>query len=53
MRYDLDKLQTPCYLIDLGLLEKNLQVLKDVQERTGCNILLAQKGYAAWSTYGL
>jgi carboxynorspermidine decarboxylase len=53
MEYDLDKLKTPCYLIDLGLLEKNLQVLKDVQNRTGCKILLAQKGYAAWSTYCL
>ncbi len=53
MHYDLDKLQTPCYLIDLGLLEKNLQVLANVQQRTGCKILLAQKGYAAWSTYEL
>ena len=53
MRYDLDKLQTPCYLIDLGLLEKNLRILKDLQERMDCKILLAQKGYAAWSTYCL
>lgn len=53
MRYNLDTLQTPCYLIDLGLLEKNLRVLNDVQERAGCKILLAQKGYAAWSTYDL
>jgi carboxynorspermidine decarboxylase len=53
MQYDLDNLKTPCYLIDLGLLEKNLRVLKNAQERTGCKILLAQKGYAAWSTYGL
>jgi carboxynorspermidine decarboxylase len=53
MRYDLDKLQTPCYLIDLGLLERNLRTLKNIQKRTGCKILLAQKGYAAWSTYGL
>ncbi|MHC4784241.1 MAG: carboxynorspermidine decarboxylase [Planctomycetota bacterium] len=53
MRYDLDKLQTPCYLIDLGLLEKNLRILKDLQERMDCKILLAQKGYAAWSSYCL
>jgi carboxynorspermidine decarboxylase len=53
MQYDLDNLQTPCYLIDLGLLRRNLQVLQDVQTRTGCKILLAQKGYAAWSTYPL
>ena len=53
LNYQLDKLETPCYLIDLGLLKKNLQVLQAVQARTGCKILLAQKGYAAWSTYGL
>jgi len=53
MDYQLDKLQTPCYLIDLRLLERNLRILQDVQTRTGCKILLAQKGYAAWSTYGL
>ena len=53
MQYNLDKLTTPCYLIDLGLLKQNLEVLKGVQDRTGCKILLAQKGYAAWSTYDL
>jgi carboxynorspermidine decarboxylase len=40
-------------LIDLGLLKKNLEVLASVQERTGCRILLALKGFAAWSTFGL
>jgi len=53
MEYRLDELKTPCYLIDLGLLKQNLQVLEYVQSRTGCKILLAQKGYAAWSTYAL
>ncbi len=53
MEYPLNNLQTPCYVIDLGLLRKNLELLEEVQVRTGCRILLAQKGYAAWSTYGL
>lgn len=53
MNYALDQLTTPCYLIDLGLLKANLEILNDVQTRTGCKILLAQKGYAAWSTYQL
>lgn len=53
MDYQLDKLKTPCYLIDRGLLRQNLQILQAVQARTGCKILLAQKGYAAWSTYDL
>ncbi|MBN1816309.1 MAG: carboxynorspermidine decarboxylase [Sedimentisphaerales bacterium] len=52
-RYDIDRLCTPCYLIDLGLLRSNLELLGDVQKRTGCKILLALKGYAAWSTFGL
>ena len=32
---------------------KNLEVLAGVQHRTGCRILLALKGFAAWSTFGL
>ena len=53
MKYDLDQLRTPCYLIDLGLLEDNLKVLQAIQERTGCKIMLALKGFAAWSTFAL
>ena len=53
MKYDLNKVPSPCYLIDLGLLRKNLETLASVQDRTGCKILLALKGFAAWSTFGL
>ena len=51
MTYDLTQLDTPCYLIDRGLLQRNLDVLDRVQRDTGCEILLALKGYAAWSTF--
>jgi len=51
--YDLGSLNTPCYLIDLGRLQENLQVLADVQGRTGCRILLALKAFAAWGTFDL
>ena len=53
MNYDVTRAPSPCYLIDLGLLRKNLETLASVQERTGCRILLALKGFAAWSTFGL
>ncbi len=53
MKYDLTKVPSPCYMIDLGLLRKNLEVLKSVQDRTSCRILLALKGFAAWSTFDL
>ena len=51
MTYDLSQLKTPCYLIDRGLLRANLDILDQVQDRTGCTILLALKGFAAWSTF--
>lgn len=46
-------LPSPCYVIHLGRLEENLQILDTVRQRTGAKILLAQKGYACWSTYPL
>ena len=51
MTLDVSKLSTPCYVIDRGLLQANLQTLDTVQQRTGCQILLALKGYATWSTF--
>ena len=51
--FDIQKVDTPCYVIDKGLLLKNLQLLKKIQTDSGCKILLALKGYAAWSTFDL
>jgi len=42
---------SPCYVSDLSLLKKNLTVLGEVQERSGCSILLALKGFAQWSLF--
>ena len=42
-----DKLKTPVYVIDEKKLIHNLTILKDVEERTGCHILLAQKAFSA------
>lgn len=53
MNIDLNKLKTPCYIVDEELLIKNLEVLKSVQDRTGCKILLAQKGFSMYSVYPL
>lgn len=52
-RLDLSKIETPCFVTDLGALEANLRVLADVQERAGCTIILALKGFAQWSTFPL
>jgi len=50
---DVGSVETPCFITDLGALEANLRVLADVQQRAGCTILLALKGFAQWSTFGL
>lgn len=42
---------TPCYVVDLSFLQRNLDVLGDVQERSGAQILLALKGFAMWSVF--
>ncbi len=53
MGIDFDKLPTPCYVVDEGLLEKNLKILDTVQQRTGCRILLALKGFSMYSVFPL
>lgn len=53
MMKDFNDLKTPCYVIDEELLIKNLEILKMIQDRTGCSILLAQKAFSMYSVYPL
>ncbi len=45
--------RTPAYVLDEAVLLHNLEILKGVQERTGCKILLAQKAFSMFSVYPL
>jgi len=45
--------ETPCYLVDEARLLENLAVLKDVADRSGCRILLAQKAFSLFALYPL
>ncbi len=47
------ELKTPCYVIDEGQLKKNLEILRDVEQSTGCKILLAQKCFSCFYEYPL
>lgn len=51
--FDPAEVPSPCYVIDLDRLRGNLETLADVQARAGCRVLLALKGFAAWSTFPL
>ncbi|MEA3314484.1 MAG: carboxynorspermidine decarboxylase, partial [Campylobacterota bacterium] len=50
MSYKIDKylknIETPIYICEEELLEKNLKLLKTIQDKTDINILLALKGFA-------
>ena len=50
---DITNLPTPSFLVDERLLKRNLKILKDVKDRTGCKILLAQKGFSMFYFYPL
>ncbi len=47
----IQNLRTPCFLVDEGLLRKNLEMLWRVQEEAGCKILLAQKAFSMFYAY--
>ncbi len=49
----INKVETPCYVIDEKRLRENLEILADVKKRSGCKILLAQKAFSAFSVYPL
>ena len=42
---------SPSYVIDTYLLEQNCRLIDRVQQRTGAKVLLALKGFAAFSTF--
>ncbi len=51
MRFE--ELPTPCFLVDERLLVRNLEILRQLMERTGCRILLAQKAFSMFHFYPL
>ena len=48
-----ERISTPYFLVDEGLLRKNLKILREVQEQAGCKILLAQKAFSMFYAYPL
>ena len=45
--------RTPYFLVDETRLTHNLEILRDVQQRADCKILLAQKAFSMFSVYPL
>ncbi len=49
--FDIHAVRTPYYIVDENLLIKNLEILKNIIDSTGCKILLAQKAFSMYSLY--
>ena len=50
-RTELGEMMTPAYVLDESALRRNLKILLDVQQRSGCKILLAQKAFSMFAVY--
>lgn len=48
---DFSQIPSPCYVLEEQLLRRNLELLHDVQERSGAKIILALKGFSMYSTF--
>lgn len=53
LNIDLGRVETPCFLVDEALLKKNLAILQNVIDRTGCKVLLALKAFSMYSVFPL
>ena len=53
MTINFDKIPSPCFVLEEGLLRKNLEILARVQKEAGVEIICALKGYSMWSTFPL
>ena len=44
-------LPSPCFLLEENRLRENLQLINKVQQQSGCQVILALKGFAMWSAF--
>ena len=50
---DYSKIPSPCYVIDEERFRKNLELIRDVSNLSGAEIILAFKGFAMWDVFGI
>lgn len=50
---DLSGVKTPAFVVSEDYLERNLQILDEVQKKTGAKIIMALKGFSLWRIFPL
>lgn len=51
MTIDINKVPSPCYVLDGDLLRNNLRLINSVRQASGAEIILAFKAFAMWSAF--
>ena len=49
-QFDLNRVDSPAFVVDAAKLRDNLRILADVRDRSGIKILSALKAFSMWST---
>lgn len=47
-KLDLSRLPSPCFVVDQVAVERNLQILADVADKSGAKVLAALKAFSMW-----
>ena len=50
---DYTQVPSPCFVLDEKRLVKNMEILDDIQKKTGVHIICALKGYSFWRSFPL
>lgn len=53
MPIDLNKIPSPCFVLDEKLLIQNLELIRSVRQKAQIEIILALKGFAMWHVFPL
>ena len=48
-RLDLQRLPSPCFVVDEVAVERNLRILQELEQRSGAKVLHALKAFSMWS----
>jgi len=50
---DYSQVPSPCFVLDETRLRRNMEILDDIQKKTGVKIICALKGYSFWRSFPL
>ncbi len=48
---NIEKIPSPCYVMEEALLRRNLELIRSVAQRAGVEIILAFKAFALWKSF--